>query len=241
MKCIEYIQISSFNPVPAHRKLKGDLLYLTVRTLQGQEHGITCCASGFYKNDSNERYTFSPDASRRHSPCFSYTLVGTLSRLSEEFARNLETYMNSLLKTEPYFLFQQAQTRYSWLVNSPEELRKNKEDSQTLQPLFGLDPKGIRDWNEEFQTLKSFPNKTVLERLTRDRHVQKTYSEFVEAATAGAMAIIDGNLTALNPNEPLISQIFVYNYIFFSFAVDLPLTHRDNSSFENNPSFEQAN
>jgi protein TIF31 len=55
------------------------------------------------------------------------------------------------------------------------------------------------------------------------------------------VAIIDGNLTPLNPNEPLVSQIFVYNHIFFSFAVDTPLSFRDNSSAENNPSFTQAN
>jgi len=130
---------------------------------------------------------------------------------------------------------------YSWLVDDSDELRKSKDDGQTLQPLYGLDPKGIRDWNEEFQTLKDFPNKSVLERLTRDRHVFKTYNDFVEAATKGAVAIVDGNLTSLNPNEPLVSQIFVYNYIFFSFAVDLSESYRDNSSFENNPSFSQAN
>jgi hypothetical protein len=29
-------------------------------------------------------------------------------------------------------------------------MQQNKEDAQTLIPLYGLDPKGVRDWNEEF-------------------------------------------------------------------------------------------
>jgi len=33
--------------------------------------------------------------------------------------------------------------------------------------------------------------------------MHKVYTEFVEAANKGAMAIIDHKLTALNPQEPL--------------------------------------
>jgi protein TIF31 len=58
IKCVEYITVSSFNPVPPHRKIKGDLLYLTVRMLDNSEHGITCTASGFFRNDSSERGQF---------------------------------------------------------------------------------------------------------------------------------------------------------------------------------------
>lgn len=150
VKCLDYLQVSAFNPVPAHRKLKGDLLYLTVRTLNGQEHGITCSPGGFFKNDSNERSHFSPEPSKRQNPCFSYTLVGTLARLSQEFGSNLETYINSLLQAEPYFLVNSPHERYSWLVHNAQEELKTQNDGQTLQPLYGLDPKGVRDWNEEF-------------------------------------------------------------------------------------------
>jgi len=71
--------------------------------------------------------------------------------------------------------------------------------------------------------------------------VIKVYNDFLEAAVKGAVAIVQGNLTALNPNEPEKQQVFVYNYIFFSFAVDLPEEFRDLTSSENNPSFTQAN
>lgn len=73
--------------------------------------------------------------------------------------------------------------------------------------------------------------------MQRDRAVQKVYNDFLEAAIKGAVAIINGNLMALNPNESEKQQVFVYNYIFFSFAVDLPESRRDLASQENNPSF----
>jgi len=51
------------------------------------------------------------------------------------------------------------------------------------------------------------------------------------------MAIINRNLMPLNPNEGEKQQVFVYNYIFFSYAIDLIESFRDLTSTENNPSF----
>jgi hypothetical protein len=56
----------------------GDLFYLVVRTLEGAEHGITCCVNGFYKNNSVEKGTFNPLPYNKGNPCFSYTLVGCI-------------------------------------------------------------------------------------------------------------------------------------------------------------------
>ncbi len=52
---------------------------------------------------------------------------------------------------------------------------------------------------------------------------------------------MNGNLTPLNPNETERQHVYVYNYIFFSFAVDLVDSFRDLTGSENNPSFTQAN
>ena len=65
--------------------------------------------------------------------------------------------------------------------------------------------------------LKDF--KHFIQRMQRDRAVSKVYSDFVEAATAGAIALVEGKITPLNPNEPLRQHVYVYNQIFFSFAV----------------------
>jgi protein TIF31 len=39
------------------------------------------------------------------------------------------------------------------------------------------------------------------ERLLRERAIFKVHSDFVSAATRGAMAVIDGNVMAINPGE----------------------------------------
>ena len=57
----------------------------------------------------------------------------------------------------------------------------------------------------------------------------------------GAQAIIEGKLTSLNPNEPVKQHVYVFNQIFFSFAVDTPLAYRDLTSTDQFPSFTQAN
>ena len=45
----------------------------------------------------------------------------------------------------------------------------------------------------------------------------------------------------LNPNEVKKAQVFVYNYIFFSFAIDAMDSFKDLSTTESNPSWTQAN
>ena len=55
IKCVEQISFSSFNPVPPYRKMLGDIFYLTVKTLDVGEVGITCCINGFYKNENIEK------------------------------------------------------------------------------------------------------------------------------------------------------------------------------------------
>ena len=99
----------------------------------------------------------------------------------------------------------------------------------------------MRDWNEEFQVTKSFPGEHFLQRIQKDRSVHRIYSDFVEAAQKGATAIIEGKISPLNPNESLKQHVYVFNQIFFSFAIDLATSYRDLTSEENSPSFTQAN
>ena len=73
--------------------------------------------------------------------------------------------------------------------------------SEVVNPLFGLDPKGIRDWNEEYQVVKNFPKENMAQRAQRDRAITKIYNDFLNAATEGATAIVKGSISPLNPTE----------------------------------------
>ena len=59
----------------------GDLLYLDVVTLEGVEHYVTACPSGFYLNRSIARDTFDPTPKKTSH--LSTHLVGLLSLVSE--------------------------------------------------------------------------------------------------------------------------------------------------------------
>ena len=68
--------------------------------------------------------------------------------------------------------------------------------------------------------------------MQKDRAMSRVYHDFLEAATQGAVAICEGKLTALNPNEPVHQHVYVYNQIFFSFAADYCTDYRDSASSE---------
>ena len=246
IKCIESIEFSGFNPVTEVRKMAGDLFYLTVRTLENPsvEHGITCCVNGFYRNDNTERSVFSPYPSQRGAnPCFSYSLIGCLNQLSPMFGKNLQIYLESILKTEPYFISPVAQTLENWLVTDEKKIMVTNGAglSETISPLHGFDPKQMREWNEEFQVVKNFSTDNYLMRIQKERAAIKVYQDFVDAAVKGAKAIIEGKLTSLNPNEPVRQHVYVYNQIFFSYAVDTPMSNHDLTSSDQFPSYTQAN
>ena len=44
---------------------------------------------------------------------------------------------------------------------------------------------------------------------------RQVHSDFVSAATRGAMAVIDGNVMAINPGEEAKMQVFILAFIFF--------------------------
>jgi len=89
--------------------------------------------------------------------------------------------------------------------------------------------------------VNKFPADNIMMRVQKERAVHKVYDDFLQAATSGAQAIIEGKLSAMNPNEPLKQQVFVYNAIFFSFAVDDPYSYKDLTSKDQFPSYTQSN
>jgi protein TIF31 len=242
-QCFESIQYSTFNPVPSNRKIQGDLFYLTVKTLDKGERGVTCCTKGFYANNNVEKGTFNPGPNAQNS-CFSYSLIGCLNLMSPVFGKNIEKYINQLLETDSYFLTEPSMKVRHWASFSQPAKHSpatQGQMSEVVTPLYGMDPRGVREWNEEYQTVKEFPKDNMPQRIQRDRALNKIYNDFLTAAQEGAMAIVHGNIAPLNVAENKNQRVFVYNQIFFSFAVDLHTSFRDLVGLENNPSWTQAN
>lgn len=49
----------------------------------------------------------------------------------------------------------------------------------------------------------------------------QTNSDFVEAATRGAVAVTDGNVIPLNPGEAPHMQMFIWSNLFLSLGFDI--------------------
>jgi len=124
VQCVESIEFSGFNPVSESRKLAGDLVYLVVRTLENPsvEQGITCSVNGFFRNDNVERQLEQPLPSQKSNPCFSYSLAGCVNQMSPSFGRNLQTYLASILKCEPYFISPIAQPIEAWIETEKKRI-----------------------------------------------------------------------------------------------------------------------
>jgi protein TIF31 len=245
VKCLEFMGFSSFNPAPSSLEMKGDLFYLKVKTLEGQEFVITSNVKGFYINNSHENVSFDPSTCQRNNPCNSHSLVGLMCQLSPKFSDKLEEHINNILKTDPFCMSSSQQPTQEWLTQensakyNTESFKFGNEDA--ISGYYGLDSKGSRDWNEEFQVCKDLPKENIFQRIQRDRAFYKIYYDFIDSSKKGAIAIVNRSIPALNPMDEEYQHVFVYNQIFFSYAVDNKDHYKDVSSNDSNPTFTATN
>uniref|UniRef100_A0A8C4XG33 Clustered mitochondria protein homolog n=1 Tax=Erpetoichthys calabaricus TaxID=27687 RepID=A0A8C4XG33_ERPCA len=214
--CLLSLIVSQWSPPPGNRKLHGDLLYLTVRTIEGRSVDITACARGFYVNRSSLD-TFDPTMA---SPgLLSHSLSDLLSQLSPAFRRGFALIQKSRLPNHSLDKMEVPKQIYSW--TSPRIAHSANWEPCSLG--LGLEFHGseqIRDWNEEFQTAQELPQTTLTARLLRDHSLFKVNSDFVLEATRGAVAAVEGSIIPINPSENPCLHVFLWKGIFLSLASD---------------------
>uniref|UniRef100_A0A915BII9 Clustered mitochondria protein homolog n=3 Tax=Parascaris univalens TaxID=6257 RepID=A0A915BII9_PARUN len=220
---LKSLAISPFNPPPGPRKMKGDVLYLTVETREERRYHITCCTRGFYVNATTDG-VFRPTPSPSHK-AIHHSLVDLLSSISAAFRKALALILK---KRSEKHIFERLPTPYqvnTWVAPSFEQTEDGIRAEDCTQPhRIGLEdhiPGQIRDWNEELQTTHELPKETLTERLVRERAIFKIHSDFVSAAIKGAMAVVDGNVMAINPADEPRTHMFIWNNIFFSLGFDV--------------------
>ncbi|KAL7997250.1 putative clustered mitochondria protein [Plasmopara halstedii] len=244
--CVKSIVFSGFNPPPGPRKLAGDIFYLEV-ILAGDNmlHHITAHVDGFYVN----RSTASKFDPRPHetNPARSHLLVDLLCNISPTFQ---ESYDALLAKAAA--LAKSGPSSIEWMVaagtnlggklpwNSPIAISSGEHSydlnraEDELCSMYGMDERGVlRDWNEEYQCCRELPKDTLKDEIVRARVIYKIVAEFVEAATQGAVAIVEGNIPPINPMDDKSAYVYVFNNIFFSVSVDGKST-KDASGGEEN-------
>ncbi|XP_060521182.1 clustered mitochondria protein homolog [Cylas formicarius] len=219
--CIKVLTTSSWNPPPGYRKLHGDLMYLYVVTLEDKHYHISACSRGFYINQSTVE-EFNPKPATPSHLC--HSLIELLNQISPQFKRNFAMLQKKRSQRHPFERVSTPYQLYTWTAPVMEHTIDAIRAEDTFSSKLGYEehiPGQTRDWNEELQTTRELPRKTLPERLLRERAIFKVHSDFVAAATKGAMAVIDGNVMAINPGEEAKMQMFIWNNIFFSLGFDV--------------------
>ncbi|KAM6932597.1 clustered mitochondria protein homolog isoform 1-T1 [Lycodopsis pacificus] len=234
MQCLKVLTMSGWNPPPGNRKMHGDLMYLCMVTVEERHVSVTASTRGFYLNQSvnistsSTTYTFNPKPA---NPSFlSHSLVELLSQISPAFKKNFTALQKKRVQRHPFERIATPFQVYSWTAPQVDHAMDcvRAEDAYTSR--LGYEehiPGQTRDWNEELQTTRELPRKNLPERLLRERAIFKVHSDFAAAATRGAMAVIDGNVMAINPGEETRMQMFIWNNIFFSLGFDVRDHYRE--------------
>uniref|UniRef100_A0A8C8JB85 Clustered mitochondria protein homolog n=1 Tax=Oncorhynchus tshawytscha TaxID=74940 RepID=A0A8C8JB85_ONCTS len=173
-------------------------------------------------------YTFNPKPA---NPSFlSHSLVELLSQISPAFKKNFTVLQKTRVQRHPFERIATPFQVYSWTAPQVDHTMDcvRAEDAYTSR--LGYEehiPGQTRDWNEELQTTRELARKNLPERLLRERAIFKVHSDFAAAATRGSMAVIDGNVMAINPGEETRMQMFIWNNIFFSLGFDVRDHYRE--------------
>lgn len=239
IRSVESIVFSSFNPPPSYRRLVGDIIYLDVITLEGNKYCITGTTKFFHVNSSTGDIL---DPRPIKANFESTTLIGLLQKISSKFKKAFREILERKASAHPFENVQSLLPPNSWLglYPVPDHKRDAARAEEALTLSYGSDLLGMqRDWNEELQACRDFPHTTPQERILRDRALYKVTSDFVDAASNGAIGVISRCIPPINPTDPECFHMYVHNNIFYSFAVDADLEQLPKRHASvNNPKIE---
>ncbi|CAJ0580592.1 unnamed protein product, partial [Mesorhabditis spiculigera] len=231
LSAVSNIALSPYNPPIGSRKLKGDVLYLDIDTVEKRRLYVTACLEGFYINASTEDL-FKPIHAPGPKETTHRTLVELLNQASPGFRK---AYANILKQRSDKNLLERLPAPYpvtAWCVPHPLTPIPDSicaEEASQPQRLGFEDslPGQLRNWNEELQATVEMPQDTAAARLMRDRSVYKIHADFVYACVRGAVNILDGNVLPLNPGEEDRSHMYIWNDIFYSLGFDVKDHYKD--------------
>ncbi|XP_073766979.1 clustered mitochondria protein homolog [Danio rerio] len=205
------LSLSCWNPPPGFRKLQGDFFYISVHTLEGKQCDITSCPRGFYLNRSTLD-VFDPRPAQSTPVC--HCLTDLLSHISPQFKHTLST-----LRHRPSLPVEESlPTPYrtlSWLGFSSPHSHKSSFSGR-----LGLDQdlnSQAPDWNKELQAARDLPQRSLEERLTRDRALLQVNGAFVWAVAQAAEKVIDGFVDPVNGSQE--DPAFLCGGVFMSMPV----------------------
>lgn len=209
------LNFSNYNPVPPFYKTKGHLLYLQVVTLENETFHISATASGFYVNKSS---SIKFDPSPREEFEVRFNLIDLLGLISKKFNSHFSALKAKLSSTDnaQYVKPISAFLSKPWLVS---QLSSNNGDYTRLQlPYFNNDDE--RNFTDEFQATKDIEINSPYDRLKSEKMTARLLHEFNTDAVKGAMAIVNNELSPIDPSTTGENAVYFYNSLIFSFVTD---------------------
>jgi hypothetical protein len=211
--CVSSIRLSTCNPPPPFRRIRGDLFYLDVTLSDGAVVAIAASTSGFCLRPSDESSLSVSAQDAQPAHLFHLSVSSCLSAANAKFKSTFARVVAERFKRDPCEMLPSTTfCRPSWL-SQPGAKQVVHIDSQLLCDSIV----GHRDWNEDVHALLAMPSEDF---IVRDRNIIKTHQEFMEAARAVAIAAVDGSLVPVNPHEDVQAHIYISNNVFASRCVD---------------------
>lgn len=212
--------------------MRGDIVYLTFSTLEGESYHITGSTAGFWVSKSSAT-TFDPlprvpaPRNLRSTPYTS--LFELFAALSPTFTQLLSSFIEAQNPSIPppniytTLAVTIGPSATPWLVPAPVHtadpfrsqlayLLTSSTNAELLPP--------ARDWIDEFGQFKEFPQSTIPEKLLRERLTVRVRADFNSAAIRGILSIANGDIPPLNPNDPPEGHTYVHNNMLFTRAED---------------------
>ncbi|GAA5974362.1 hypothetical protein JCM11641_005234 [Rhodosporidiobolus odoratus] len=231
--CLKSLGVSPWSPPPHPRRLRGDLAYLTISTLESESVTITGSTAGFWISKSTAS-TFDPSP-RAVLPktvrAGAYqSLFELLSDISPAFKKNLSGLVAKSTRAD----LSQSELVASlaitntipaapYLVRAPTHVADPFRSQAAYLMTSSTTAESLpaaRDWNDEYGQFLDLPKASVNERLLRERLMSRQSADFTAAATRGALAIARGDVAPLNPNEPVSAFTYLHNNLLFTKAED---------------------
>ncbi|RUS33254.1 clustered mitochondria-domain-containing protein [Jimgerdemannia flammicorona] len=222
-QCLKSLALSGWNSPPHYLRLRGELLYLVVTTLENETVHITSATTGFFVNRStNNQFDPAPKPSTTDKPLRAHSLITLLQSVSAQFATQftlLQKFItdHQMLEVLPVNTYPPA---HPWAVTrTPHTYDPTRPADSYLN--FGTDTvDSLHDWNDELQSHRELPRGDLQERVLRERLINKIQADFADAAVRGAIQVVAGAVVPLNPTDPPESYMYLYNNIFFSKGSD---------------------
>jgi len=231
IQCLQNINYSCWNPPNGNRRLRGDLIYVEVVTLEGSSIHVTASLDGWFVNRSNNRSFDGHMADKKDSPAggkIYHSLCDLIKKVSPMFETRFNDLLSGTVLIHPFesLEVQPSLVTPDWLLKdeSNRHVDWNQAEDYQFVTLGVNQTSGIsslpRDWNEEIASTRELPKTSFEERVTRFKHLQRIHTEFIEACRIGVKAVVDGNIPPINPLESQRAHVFIFNSIFFSYAND---------------------